>query len=95
VTRARLDCSSLNANESSWVGYRDLPPQTRFFFKYVRLPWVRSPPPWLTVPLELAFLARGGLHLVAGLRVQQFPDKTAQLPRDGHERLVTLESTRH
>ena len=23
--------SSLNANESSWVGYRDLSPQSRFF----------------------------------------------------------------
>ena len=22
-------CSSLNANETSWVGYRDLPPQSR------------------------------------------------------------------
>jgi hypothetical protein len=25
----------LNANETSWIGYRDLPPQIRFFFKYV------------------------------------------------------------
>ena len=27
-----VDCSSLNANENSWIGYRDLPPQIRSFF---------------------------------------------------------------
>jgi hypothetical protein len=31
------------------------------------------------------------LDLVAGLRAQQLPDKTAQLPRDGHDRFVALE----
>jgi len=36
VTRARIGLqSSLNANESSWVGYRDLPPQIRFFYGLV------------------------------------------------------------
>jgi len=27
--------SSLNANESSWVGYRDLSPQSRFLLGWV------------------------------------------------------------
>ena len=44
------------------------------------------------VPLEPSLSDRWGLRLVAGLRPQQFPDKTAQLPRDRHDRLVTLES---
>jgi hypothetical protein len=42
------------------------------------------------VPLELSF--RSGLDLVAGLRAQQLPDKAAQLPGDGYDRLVALES---
>ena len=91
-----LDCSSLNANETSWVGYRDLPPQIHFFFKYVRFGLVRLRlPPWLTVPIERPYSVRGGLRLVAGLGAQQLPDKTAELPRDRDDRLVALESTRH
>src|SRR5882724_5777699 len=43
------------------------------------------------VPLEPSLSDRWGLRLVAILGTQQFPDKTAQLPRDGHDRLVALE----
>src|SRR6267154_1703920 len=51
-------------------------------------------PPCLfnAVPLEPSLSERWGLRLVAGLRAQQLPDKTAQLPRYGHHRLVTLKS---
>jgi len=49
----------------------------------------------MTVPLELTFHTCGGLlSLVAGLRAQHFPDKTAQLPRDSHHCFVALESAR-
>ena len=46
------------------------------------------------VPLEPSLSDRWGLRLVARLRAQQFPDKTAQLPRHCHDRLVALESPR-
>src|SRR6266481_5678839 len=46
------------------------------------------------VPLEPSLSDRCGFRLVAILGTQQFPDKTAQLPRDGHNRLVALESPR-
>ena len=88
--------SSLNANETSWVGYRDLPPQSRSLLVcewYLALSRVSS---LLVnaVPLELTLSDRWGLRLVAGLGAQQFPDKTAELPRDSHHRLVALESPR-
>ena len=88
--------SSPNANESPWVGYRDLPPQSRSLLVCevsLRLSRITS---LLVnaVPLEPSLLDRCGLRLVARLLTQQFPDKTAQLPRDGHDRLVALESPR-
>src|SRR6266478_3995814 len=45
-------------------------------------------------PSNHLFLDRSGLRLVAGLGAQQFPDKTAQLSRHCHHRLVALESPR-
>ena len=87
--------SSLNANETSWVGYRDLPPQSRSLL-FVRVCCVES---CLLLVGECCsprtnFSDRWGLRLVAGLGAQQFPDKTAELPRDSHHRFVALESPR-
>src|SRR5882724_13215964 len=91
--------SSLNANETSWVGYRDLPPQIRFFCCLVCV-WCAKLCVCVSslfvsaVPLEPSLSDQWGLRLVARLRAQQFPDKTAQFSRDGHNHLVALEPPR-
>ena len=90
--------SSLNANETSWVGYRDLPPQIRSLLvcACVFALTLRVVSPFLFVSLFPSnyFSDRWGLRLVARLRAQEFPDKAAELPRDGHDRLVALEAAR-
>ena len=49
----------------------------------------------MAVPLERAPpSAERDECLVAALRTQQLPDKTAKLARDGHERLVPLQPAR-
>src|ERR1700730_11850919 len=45
-------------------------------------------------PSNFFLLDNSRFRLVAGLRAQKLPDKTAQLPRDRHHRLVALEASR-
>ena len=66
--------SSLNANESSWVGYRDLPPQSRSLLVCLGILRFRSCNLLVgeCCSPRTNFSHRCGLCLVAGLGAQQF-----------------------
>ena len=73
---------------------RDLPPRIRFFLNYVLVFALRFFLFLFTVPLERPIKSGRWLRLVARLCAQQFPDKTAQLPRNGYQRFVAQEPAR-
>ena len=90
-----LDCSRPNANETSWVGYRDpaaSDPLPLLFFLY-RF-WIGSSFGWFMLfPSNKLLSDSWRWRVITGLGAQELPNKTAELSRDRHHCFVALETS--